>query len=124
MKYLLSVLVMLVLSIPVAAQEFTQVRPTIIVSPTGRIIAPIRPIISPTAPIVSSTASIVSPFVIVLPAAPPPLVPPPVRLPPLLLFQTTRGLQGFVIEPPVVLPIGQPTPGLFDGPWPGLWDPR
>ena len=92
MKYLLSVLVMLVLSIPVAAQEFTQVRPTIIVSPTGQIIAPIRPIISPTAPIVSSTASIVSPFVIVRPAAPPPLVLPPVRLPPLLLFQTKRGM--------------------------------
>ena len=112
MKYLLCIFVMLVSSMPVAAQTFQSVRPTYVVPSAGTHVSPVsvRPFPRPT-------------WVFVRPAVPPPFVAPPVRLPPLLLFQTKRGLRGFIIEPPIVLPIGGQTPSIFTPTW-GLWDPR
>lgn len=117
MNYLLLLFVMLMISIPVAAQEFQSVRPTIVVSSAKRSQAarqdpgtvwccghrPLRPswVLPPAAPLV-----------------------PRVTLPPLLLFHTKEGLRGYVIEGAVALPIGgQPTPSIFTPTW-GLWDPR
>ena len=117
MKYLLAIVVMLVVSIPVAAQEFQSVRPTLVVPSAGALRDPVT----------GWTFTQVRPhppWVFVRPTVPLRLVPPPVRWPPLLLFQTKRGLQGWVIEGSVALPIGPSGTGLFDGPGHGLWDDR
>lgn len=118
MKYLLVVFGLLMSSIPGAAQTFQSVRPTYVVPSVGTHAHPVT---------VWSGTQVLTPqpsWVIVRPTVPPPpLVVPPVRLPPLLLFQTTRGLRGFIIEPPIVLPIGGQTPSIFTPTW-GLWDPR
>ncbi len=117
MKVLLFVFVMLSGSIPMAAQEFQSVRPTIVVPSAGALRDPVtgwaftqvRPH---------------PPWVFVRPTVPLFLVPPPVRWPSLLLFQTKHGLQGWVIEGSVALPIGgQTPPSIFTPTW-GLWDER
>jgi len=115
MKLLLSLFVILVSSIPVAAQEFQSVRPTIVVSPGERVVA------RPDPGTVWCCHRPPRPSWVLPPAAP--LVLPRVTLPPLLLFHTPQGLRGYVIEGAVALPIGGQTPSIFTPTW-GLWDER